>query len=98
MKINFKCTNRINVEKCAFCDSKGILWGLREEDEKIICGTDQITSCQPDSIYIAPLIGERMTPDMVSKDRSKISKKHFQKEILPTIDKDSTKWHNKKSK
>lgn len=98
MKINFKCPNRINVDKCVFCDSKGMLWGLREEDEEIVCSTDPTIICQPDSVYIPPSIGERMSPDQVSADRSKISKRHFQKEVLPTIDKDSTKWHNKKDK
>lgn len=96
MKINFKCPNRIKDEKCDFCDSRGILYKLGEENENLLCGKNKTTECIADSKYVPPLVGEKMSPTNVSKDRAKISKKHFKKEILPTIDSDSQRWHNNK--
>ena len=96
MKINFKCPNRVKDEKCDYCDSRGTLYRLGEQDDSLICGKDLTTPCIPDSRYIPSLVGEKMSPDSVSKDRSKISKKHFTKEILPTLDRDSKRWHDNK--
>lgn len=98
MKVNFKCPIRQKDVKCNYCDSKGMLWGLKEDSAEIFCNLNQDVQCEVDSRYVAPSVGQRMSPDQVSLDRSKISKKHFAKEILPTIDKASAKWHNNKSK
>lgn len=94
---NVKCPLRTKEVKCLYCDQRGTLYQLFDSADAVVtCRQDTTTPCEVDSYYIPPSIGEKMSPDAVSKDRAKISKGHFKKEVLPTLDSDAKRWHKSK--
>lgn len=84
MAINYWCINRKEGSTCTTCDSKG-MFRSNDRDEEWMCEIDPTikTKIMGESSFM--VMGEKMTPQQVQKERKERSSAHFKKDILPTL-------------
>ena len=75
------CPNRKNVLSCPYCDSKGHLWGNRENpNETIKCEQDSSITCSPFP-YTTQISGQKLSKEQIRSERQKRSTNHFKESV-----------------
>lgn len=84
MAFNYHCFNSECWEKCGHCNNKGDL--IINESGDYTCPNNPEEKLKEMGTVVGGFImGDKMSREQITADRTKRRKDHFQKEVMPTL-------------